>query len=375
MPTTGSGRRAPTGQGTRARERAALDAARDGLAFVTPEVLAANVVERAPDGILVVDGAGRIAFVNHQTEIMFGWTRDELVGQTVEVLISGSHQTSHARVRQAYHDRPNVRPMGVGLDLAGVRRDGSEFPVEISLSPLETPLGRLTIAQVRDISERRAAERRMRRVEQQLATVEERERIARDLHDTVIQRLFAVGLSLQATLPRMENEALASRVETAIIEIDETIRDIRTAIFGLSMGSRRRASLRAEIIEIASDAARTLGFEPRVRFTGLVDTTIDAGVHDELVPTIREALSNVARHARAHQVEIDLELGHGRLTLRVTDDGVGLARDGPAVVPARPGGQGLRNMAERADRLGGTFVIDTQPSGGAAIVWSVPCSV
>ncbi len=377
MATTGSGRRPSSGQGERARETAALDAARAGLALVTPEALTANVVEHAPDGILVVDGAGRIAFVNHQTEVMFGWVRDELLGQSVEVLIPGPKRTSHVGVRRAYHDdHPNVRPMGVGLDLAALRRDGTEFPVEISLSPVETPLGRLTIAQVRDISERKAAEFRMRSVEQNLTTVEERERIARDLHDTVIQRLFAVGLSLQAALPRIENEALASRVETAVIEIDETIRDIRTAIFGLSASSRRRTSLRAEILEIASDAARTLGFEPRVHFTGPVDSTIDAAVHDELLPTVREALSNVARHAHAHHVVVDLELSERHITLRVTDDGVGLGLspdDGSAGAPVNPGGHGLRNMAERADRLGGTMAIDTQPAGGTVIVWTVPC--
>jgi signal transduction histidine kinase len=197
----------------------------------------------------------------------------------------------------------------------------------------------------------------------QLSLVEDRDRIARDLHDTVIQRLFATGLSLQATLPLIAaNPAKATtRVEEAVGELDLTVQHIRSAIFGLEASRANSASVRAQILDIAHEAAGPLGFEPRVLFEGPVDTTVADTAASDLLAVVREALSNVARHAQASTVEVSV-LADGDLVLRVTDDGVG-----PAGV-ATGTGHGMKNMAERAAAHGGETTVSAGPDGHGTVV-------
>jgi signal transduction histidine kinase len=201
---------------------------------------------------------------------------------------------------------------------------------------------------------------------QQVAVVGERERIARDLHDTVIQRLFATGMGLQGLIGRLENPENRDRLQLAVDELDETIREIRGTIFALEARSSG-ISLRARILDLASEAAEGLGFEPRVRFDGPLDAAVSPPVADELLKTLREALSNVARHAQANAVEIQVASNADGVTLRVTDDGVGLAGE-----PSR--GRGLDNMRARAEALRGTFAITNRRDGGTAVTWKVPAA-
>ena len=200
----------------------------------------------------------------------------------------------------------------------------------------------------------------------ELVVLEDRERIARDLHDTVIQRLFASGLSLQGTLRLVSNDAAAERIHGVIEDLDETVKQIRTAIFGLE-GSRRASSggLRDRVMALVREAAGPLGFSPAVTFTGPVDVGVEAAVAEDLLAVLREALSNVARHARASTVAVDIVVD-GDVLLRVADDGVGPP-------PLRDsGGRGLLNMAERASRRGGTFDLQSGEASGAVVEWRAP---
>jgi signal transduction histidine kinase len=197
-----------------------------------------------------------------------------------------------------------------------------------------------------------------------LALVEDRERIARDLHDTVIQRLFATGMSLQSTVRLVTTDPAAAiaRIGSAVDDLDVTIKEIRTAIFDLEQSKAGREGLRARVLAVAREAAAPLGFEPRVLLDGPIDTGVDARVGDELVATLREALSNVARHARATRVDVEVEVS-GDVSLKVSDDGVGPpANDQPA-------GNGLRNMGERAAMLGGTLELRPGAAGGTVLEW------
>jgi signal transduction histidine kinase len=198
-----------------------------------------------------------------------------------------------------------------------------------------------------------------------LTLATDRERIARDLHDRVIQRLFATGLALQAVLSLSETETLRGRINEAISQLDETIRQVRTTIFALEPPPSAERGVRARALEICAEAARSLGFEPEVRFTGAVDSRIDDEMSAQLLTTLREALSNVVRHARSHHVEVDVSV-NGEVHLRVADDGIGTT---PA---AYEGGRGLANMAERAESLGGSFSLTTPSNGGTEVSWRVP---
>jgi signal transduction histidine kinase len=197
--------------------------------------------------------------------------------------------------------------------------------------------------------------------------IEDRERIARDLHDTVVQRLFATGMSLEASLRlvRSDPSSAISRIELAVNDLDLTVKHIRTAIFGLEQTRRDEGQLRDQIMALVREATGPLGFEPRLLMDGPIDTGVSARIAQELVATLREALSNVARHARSSRVEVEVLVGP-HVTLRVLDDGVG-----PPTADT-PRGKGLANMATRAEQLGGTLELAAGPSGGTVLQWQVP---
>ena len=199
-----------------------------------------------------------------------------------------------------------------------------------------------------------------------LALVEDRERIGRDLHDSVIQRLFATALSLQALVRLVEPvEGAPERVQEAVGELDATIRDIRSTIFALQAERSGTGGVRERILAVAADASRALGFRPHVSFDGIIDANVDDAVAENLVLILREALTNVARHARARSVAVTIAVAED-VRLGVTDDGAGFD---PTLTPP---GEGLRNMRERARQVGGEVEIDSAPGRGTVIRWRAP---
>ncbi|MER5599959.1 GAF domain-containing protein [Streptomyces sp. NPDC002265] len=200
---------------------------------------------------------------------------------------------------------------------------------------------------------------------EEVAVLKDRDRIARDLHDLAIQRLFATGMTLQSAGRFIEHPEASERVARAVDDLDETIKIIRSTIFGLrAREGVEGAGLRARAVRIVSEATPVLGFAPSMRMEGLVDTGVPREIADHVVAVLSEALTNIARHARARRADIVLAADSGRLCLTVTDNGGGIA----------PGGRrsGLRNMAERAEQLGGKMELGTPDGGGTALVWWVP---
>jgi signal transduction histidine kinase len=197
---------------------------------------------------------------------------------------------------------------------------------------------------------------------EQLVVIEDRERIARDLHDVVIQRLFATGMQLQAIAPGSLPQAAAQRVNAAVDDLDATIRDIRRSIFELR--APVGTSLRGELGEAVEAAAKALGFRPVLDVSGPVDSAVPEDVLPEVVAVVREALSNVARHAKASTARVSVRVFDGLLTLTVEDDGVGIDVD-------RARG-GVVNMGERAHDLGGTFEVGPTNGSGTLLLWQVP---
>ena len=157
---------------------------------------------------------------------------------------------------------------------------------------------------------------------------------------------------------------MSDRIREVITELDSVISDIRTTIFGLQTNAAIRSGLRASVRELAADAGERLGFQPRVQFSGPVDTVVDREFRKQLLAVLRESLSNVIRHAAATAVEIEVTAGH-ELVLRVSDDGQGASSDWGE-------GFGLRNMASRAADLGGSFALGINTPRGTVLQWRVP---
>ncbi|MER6474625.1 GAF domain-containing sensor histidine kinase, partial [Streptomyces collinus] len=200
---------------------------------------------------------------------------------------------------------------------------------------------------------------------EQIALLEDRDRIARDLHDLAIQRLFATGMTLQSAGRFIEHEGAAERVLRAVDDLDETIKIIRSAIFGLrAREGAAGGGLRSRAVRVADEATPVLGFAPGLRMEGLLDTHVPGGLADHVVAVLSEALTNVARHAHATRAEVVLTTDGRAVRLRVTDNGVG--------IPAEGRRSGLANIAERAAQLGGRFEVTGPAGGGASLEWSVP---
>ncbi|HET6740955.1 MAG TPA: GAF domain-containing sensor histidine kinase [Kribbella sp.] len=195
-----------------------------------------------------------------------------------------------------------------------------------------------------------------------LAVLEDRDRIARDLHDLVIQRLFATGLQLQG-MHRLARPEHQERLRRAVEDIDSTIHDLRAAIFELQHAPDS-SSLRADLQGLVSEYTETLGFRPHLTCTGPVDTAVPTAVRPQILAAVRESLSNVVRHAQATQVTVEVTVGSGLVVARVSDDGVGIG-----TTTRR---SGLRNLSDRAEALGGTVRISDNDPHGTVVELTAP---
>ncbi len=198
---------------------------------------------------------------------------------------------------------------------------------------------------------------------QELQRIEDRGRIARDLHDHVIQRLFAVGLTLQSIEPAIP-ERFRRELNDQIDGIDAAIAEIRTAVFTLTRPRTSQATLRHRVLEVVSEAGATLRSTPTVAFAGAVDVLVPEELGDDVVAVVRESLTNVARHADASAVEVRVAIQDGSLHVRVDDDGRG--------VRGATRASGTANLAARAVARGGDYSLESRPNGGTSMVWRVP---
>jgi signal transduction histidine kinase len=195
--------------------------------------------------------------------------------------------------------------------------------------------------------------------------LDERERIAADLADTIVQRLFSVGLALQGALAGLGHGRGADRVRASVDDIDEIINQVRSTVFALQPGTGGDAAgLRDRLLDAVAQWGGRLGFEPALRFSGVVPEELPGNLVEDLVEVLCEALGNVAEHARAGSAEVEVTAGRNRLVLDVRDDGVGMAGATP--------GRGLIDARRRAERHGGTLTISPCVPAGTCLSWSVP---
>ncbi|WP_431946748.1 sensor histidine kinase [Actinacidiphila sp. bgisy167] len=252
---------------------------------------------------------------------------------------------------------PMSTPQGVRGALLLARAEGQAPFTDTETAPLLAFAGSAALAM--ELAERR-------RSAEQLARLEDRDRIARDLHDLAIQRLFATGMTLQSAARFVDHPQASERLLRAVDDLDETIKIIRSTIFGLRVrdSGPGRQGLRVRTARAVEQAVPSLGFTPSLRMEGLVDTDVPAAVADDVIAVLGEALSNIARHAHAGSAEVALVVGSGTVSLTVTDDGVGLPEGGRR--------SGLTNLARRAEKLGGTFTAAARDCGGTQLEWRVP---
>ena len=329
-----------------------------------PASLFQALVHFAPDCFFVVDADGVIVFANAQAETLFGYSREELVGTSIENLVPERFRGGHTDLRGGYWHAPRARPMGSRLALKALRRGGSEFDVEISLAPVYRDEGMLVSVTVRDVSEQRQMEEERRRLLAIAEIERERNRIAGDLHDGVMQAMYGVGLSLTnvlLTAPQLSTEEKAAleatirQLNTAIEDVRRYVQDLHPVDFSgdLPTSLESLLSLFETMSGIRSTFENKLGDGPSLDPTRAFQVYLLA----------REALSNVRRHADASTVTVTLSEEGGTTSLCVSDNGVGFD---PAV-PAPDGHFGLRNMRSRAEEAGGQLDIRSAPGEGTEV--------
>lgn len=318
---------------------------------------------QAADGLLLVDNDGCIRAANPAALELFGYTSFDLVDKSVDLLVPLPYRDAHARHRVQYERDPVTRPMAASRLLEAQRSDGTTFPTTISLSRIKTADGMYSIAAVRDLSDRVAAEENAAIVHRQRLMAEDHDRIARELHDNVIQRLYALGLSMQVIIDHPAGVDLEERLRQAIGAVDGTIETIRQAINDLKRPMPNGARPRHQILDLVAELEPALGFSPTVGFSGRIESTLDTATMAELLPVLREGLTNVARHAQATEATVQISVDDTWVRLSVSDNGQGLG--------CTTRRSSLANMVVRAERLLGSLTIDSS-SNGTQLSWQVP---
>ena len=342
------------------------------------EQLFRGLLDSAPDGMVIVDVSGLVQVVNLQAERLFGYSRMELRGQPIEMLLPERFRAAHLRHRFGYFGRPQARPMGANLDLFGRRKDGSEFPVDISLSPMESEGGLLVIAAVRDLTDRQEAKRKLDESEaiqqrQRLfarlvgAQEEERLRIASDIHDDTIQAMTATSLRMQQLRRHLTDPTqieMLTRLEDAV---RESITRLRRLMFDLRPATLDRSGLAAAM----RDLLERLEAETDIKFEleNHTEAEPDGEVRTALYRIAQEALANVKKHSGAKSVHVDIRTLSNGCRVRIADNGHGFDVEGSE---SKPGHLGLVSMRERAQIAGGWCSIKSPPGQGTVVEFWLP---
>lgn len=362
------------------------------------------LVDGAPAGIALVDDQGRILSANVQIEKLFGYRRDELVGRPVETLVPLRFRGVHAGHRTAYGADPQAREMGRSRDLMAVRKDGSEFPVEVGLGPLRTEHGLLVAAYVTDLSARKQAEAALRAAQEELeqrvlertaqlhATnerlaelsnriltlqEEERRRIGQELHDSSAQTLAAVAMNL-TLLERKAGAGLNASAQSALKEsvalVEQCAREIRTVAYLLHPPFLDEVGLVAAVRWYAEGFAKRSGISVQVDASPTMGR-LPREVETALFRIVQECLTNVHRHSKSSTVRLHLARNPNTITLRVEDSGRGITPDTLQALADSDtrGGMGILGMQERMRHLGGQLDI-TSGNDGTVVLATLPLS-
>jgi PAS domain S-box-containing protein len=328
-----------------------------------PEVL----LELAPDAIVIVDDGGLIQVVNERAEQIFGYSRAELIGQPVELLVPERQKQLHAEHRRRYVTQPKVRPMGVGLDLTAIAKDGKEFPVEISLSPVSTDDRLMIISVIRDISGRRRLQAAALSARAIAAQEQERVRIARDLHDEAAQALSGIALGLERIESAPHLEAARDEARRLSDEVTNALRELRRVVEHLRPDELANIGLAAALQRMAEERQESTPYITIVFGSHGNGHRLDPDTELAAYRVVQEAVTNAVKHANPNTIEIDLTATEDAMTAAVRDDGCGFD-----VELTPEDGLGLGGMRERARLTGGELKIDSAAGRGTEVTLRLP---
>ncbi|WP_405910411.1 PAS domain S-box protein [Streptomyces sp. NBC_00828] len=326
------------------------------------EARLAAIVASSDDAMISVDPALLVQTWNPGAQRLFGHAQEHVLDHAIGLLMPDAAFDAFRAVAKEIRSHGHAD----SYQSRWRRTDGTEVDVAVTVSPMRDLDGALigfaTVA--RDITHQLTAQAELAAARADREVMAERDRIARDLHDMVIQRVFGAGLVLQSITTRITRPDATSRIHAVIDELDATIRELRGTIFNLNQPAQKAASLRSQVLDETTAARDRLGCAPAVEFHGPVDAALTDETAAHLLAALREALSNVARHAHASAVHVAVRAGD-ELLLEVADNGRGID---PAVTRS----SGLTNLRRRAENLGGTFEVIGRSEGGTRLRWCIP---
>ncbi len=343
-----------------------------------------DVLESAPDAMLLVDRSGAIKLINAQGEKLFGYRREEILGQPINCMIPLPLREQHQRYEKDFFMNPTVRRIETSLDVTARRKDGSQFPAEISLGPMDTEEGFWAACSVRDITDRKRAEEEqgqlleeIKQSREELSTLTirlqevqelERRQIASQLHDRIGQNLTGLNLNLQIIENQLDpdsNAALRNRLDDSLTLVEETTQQVRDVMADLHPPVLDDYGLVSALQWYLGDYSQRTGISVHVIGTEF-NPRLPANVEMVLFRLVQEALNNAAKHARATQVDIVVESTQEIASLVVKDNGCGFNPETLKIATEQTH-WGLINMRQRAASIGAQLLIDSAPGGGTQV--------
>ncbi len=342
---------------TRTHRKRAASALRD-----SEERLRA-ILETAVEGIITIDERGLIESFNLAAERIFGFKAAEVIGENVSILMPSPHRERHDSYLSNYRHTGHAKIIGIGREVVGRRKDGAEFPMDLSVSEVRLAERRLFTGFIRDITERKRLEKEILEISEG-----ERRRIGRDLHDGLCQHLAGIEMMSQVLAQKLSSRSrdAARRAGEISKNVREAISQTRSLARGLSPVTLESDGLVSALHELALNTEKIFGVACRPHCDP-PESVLDHAVATHLFRLAQEAVANAIKHGRAKHVSIELTNDRERVILKVNDDGSGF----PVEMP-RSEGMGLRIMQSRVGMMNGTLTIERNAGGGTSVICSVP---